>query len=185
MAKLFLIIICVCTACMHLAWSQMARTKGSNLQDKWIETDFMRSDRHRLDSGQLDQSADQVASDLEYANNEYSRNDIQWNLEHNENSQVHRIKRHAGHSHGTVHDDHSVEMNPNTDLFIRKIFQQFSNRDTMNLVEFENMVKQLGLDRFIEDSQLVYKIPAEKGGSTPNPLHSDHSNETVSSAWMR
>lgn len=163
----------------------MVRSKETSQQEKWSETDFMRSDRHRLDSRQPDQSEllrpDHVASDLEYANNDYSGNDIQWNLENNEYSQLHRNKRHAGHNHGAAHDDHSIEKNQNTDLFIRKIFEKFSNRDTMNLVEFENMVKQLGLDRFIEDSQLSHAAPSEKSGSTVNPLHVDHSNETVSS----
>lgn len=163
----------------------MARSKDSSQQDKWSETEFMRSDRHRLDSRHQDQSellrSDHVASDLEYANNDYSRNDIQRNLENNEYNQVHRNKRHAGHNHGAVHNDHSIEMNQNTDLFIRKIFEKFSNRDTMNLVEFENMVKQLGLNRIIEDSELGRVISSEKGGSTSNPLQGNHSNETVSS----
>lgn len=169
MAKLFLIIICVCSACIHLAFSQRARN-DLDQQHEWIETDSRLAARDNFKSRQQG-----------LADSDYGREDLRsilGNKEYNDNEQVNRIKRHADHNHGIgqLHDDNLVEINQNTDLFITKIFKKFSNRDTMNLVEFEKMMKELRLDRLIDDSHLSQAIHPEKVSSAD---HGNHSNETV------
>lgn len=187
MAKLFLIIICVCTACVHLAWAQMAR-KDLGQPHKWI--DVMQTHRQQ---GQPDasESAAHVASDLEYGNqvnpiqsSNFNRNDLDAIVENKivyDNDKVYRNKRHAGHSH---HDntENLVTMNPNTDAFIEKLFKEFTNgdRDTMNLIQFENMMKTLKLDRFIEDNQLQRQSTHSTERSHDESNYHAHSNETVS-----
>lgn len=133
MAKLFLIIICVCTACVHLAWSQMARKDVGNK----IDYEF---------------------------------------------SKVHRMKRHTGHSSSNTITENLIAMNPNTDAFIEKLFKEFTNgnRETMNLIQFENMMKTLKLDRFIEDNQLQRQSQQHSAEKNINENHHGHSNETVS-----
>lgn len=172
----------MCTACVHLAWSQMAR-KDFGQPHQWIETDSNNIHLELRLQGQ--DGTVHVPSDLKYGNSDHIRNELEWNLETreiNEIDRLHRNKRHAGHSHshGNEHkqDENHVEMNPNTDIFIKKLFKKFSNSDTMNLVEFENMIKELRLDRLIVDDQLNN---ADKSGSnTVNPSHDEHSNGTVS-----
>lgn len=190
----------MCTVCVHLALTQMAR-KDLVQQHKWTATDFQPAHRQDFELRQNDQRDSNepanIGSDLEYGNPEnslensdFSRNDLEWNLGTNQyyasNNRVDRVKRHAGHSHGAHHDENHIEMNSNTERFIEKIFNQFSNGDqkTMNLVEFEKMMKQLGLVRLIDDNQLTNVIQPDEISSTDND-HVDHShdahfNETVS-----
>lgn len=203
MAKLFLIIICVCTACVHLAWAQMARN-GIEQPHKWRDMDFRSAHRHNSELEPLDQhsmaESTDVASDLEYNNqmNPIEMNALQDDdqiafdrLGNNikfENNPIQRHKRHAGHSHEEEH----VDINPNTQQYIEKIFKKFSNsNDEMNLNEFENMMSELGLDRLIEGKQLNNAIHPEEssrsssGGSSSsntddNHSHDMHSNDTVS-----
>lgn len=176
MAKLFLIIICVCTACIHLAWAQSR--KGSGSESISMQT-------HRQHEGHS-------SSDLNY---KYQVNPI--DNSHYENDLVHRTKRHAGHSHANTADKF-VEMNPNTNAFIEKLFIEFTNgdRESMNLIQFENMMKTLKLDRFIEDNQLQqqqqhqlshqqHSSSVEKSSnSDENHHHHAHSNETVSYTYI-
>lgn len=169
MAKLFLIIICVCSACIHLAFSQMARN-DLDQQYEWSKKASRQAGRDDFKSRQQG-----------HPDPEYGRDDVLSvldNDEFNDNEPLDRIKRHADHNHGIgqMHDDNLVEINQSSDLFIRKIFKKFSNRDTMNLVEFENMMKELRLDRFIDDSHLSQTIHSDKTNSAD---HGDHSNETV------
>lgn len=127
----------------------------------------------------------QSSSDLNY---EYQVNPIDnshYESDLDENDLVHRTKRHAGHSH-TNTADKFVEMNPNTNTFIEKLFIEFTNgdRESMNLIQFENMMKTLKLDRFIEDNQWQQQQPHSTvdTSSDENHHHHAHSNETVSYA---
>lgn len=197
MAKLFLIIICVCTACIHLAWSQMIR-KSLDHPHKWIESDVKQTthqhgNKFRSQDRHFAPKSSNAASDLESQNqlqtklnSAYSQqNDGQQHIETNQNykiKQLHRSKRHAGHSHDTmVHSDDHIEMNSKTERFIEKLFQQFSNGDskTMNLIQFENMVKHLGLERLIDDKQLNNAPHSGDTHNTDDHSHDAHSNETV------
>lgn len=187
----------MCTACVHLAWAQMAR-KSFEQTHKWTESDFRQAHRHDTElrpQGQHNVAEPtDVASDLEYGNqmspievSDLSQSDdSQWELLGNnlnyENNQLQRVKRHAGHSHA---EEKHVEMNRNTEQYIEKIFKQFSNSDhEMNLVEFEKMMRQLGLDRIIENKQLNNAIHPEESSrgadSHANHSHDVHSNGTVS-----
>lgn len=181
MAKLFLIIICVCTACVHLAWAQMAKRDLGH----W-DSESASKQTHR--QGQFEPA--NVASDLEYRNqidtiqNSNQIDDRHGNVEQktvNENSKVHRMKRHAGHS--TVNTENLVAMNRNTDAFIEKLFKEFTNgdRETMNLIQFETMMKTLKLDRFIDDNQLQQQQSQQSTKKTTDDIHhAPNSNETVS-----
>lgn len=179
MAKLFLIIICVCTSCVHLAWAQMNR-KDFGQSHKWNELDL--PSKHGYDTRHQGQSQSAyINSNLKSGNNDHIQNNLQLEsdtIDTIENERFQRNKRHAVHNHGHdhTHDDNHIEINQNTDIFIKKLFKQFSNSDTMNLVEFESMIKALQLDRLIVDNQLN---SVEKNGNTFNPSHDDHSNETV------
>lgn len=167
----------MCTVCVHLAWTQMAHRQAFESRQP----------------GQSDSNEPtNIASDLEYGNDEkplenwdFSRNDL-GNNQYYKSKRVDRVKRHAGHSHAPHHDENHIEMNSNTERFIEKIFNQFSNGDqkTMNLIEFEKMMKQLGLVRLIDDNQLPNVIHPDEHSSTDNGhvdhSHDAHSNETVS-----
>lgn len=195
MAKLFLIMICVCTTCVHLACAQMAR-KTPQLSD------FNQIHRHdiklrpqgqqqRLVLGPAAKAAAPVAvavapSDLEYGKQikQTQLGNIKQNYEIN---QLHRTKRHAGHSHdggaaAATNRINHIEINPNIGHFIEKLFQQFSNGDskTMNLIEFEKMMKHLGLDRLIDDQQLnnlIHPTDDENSSSNSNSnIDSTHDN---------
>lgn len=183
MAKLFLIMICVCTTCVHLACAQMAR-KSPQLSD------FNQNHRHdiklrpqgqqrqqRLVLGPAAQAPAAVAasaaaalSDLEYGK-QIKQTQLENTKQNYEINQLHRIKRHAGHSHeASVNRINHIEVNPNIGHFIEKLFEQFSNGDskTMNLIEFEKLMKHLGLDRLIDDKQLNNLIHATGGGRDVN-----------------
>lgn len=72
---------------------------------------------------------------------------------------AHRVKRHGahGHHHGTtVELDSFVDTNPNTKKSIENIFRHYGNSDaeTMNIIEFERMIKELGLTRLIAQKQI-------------------------------
>ena len=86
-------------------------------------------------------------------------------------------------------------MNPNTNAFIEKLFIEFTNgdRESMNLIQFENMMKTLKLDRFIEDNQLQQNQQHQLShqqhstvdtNSDESDHHHAHSNETVSYTYM-
>lgn len=210
MAKLFLIMICVCTTCVHLACAQMAR-KTPQLSD------FNQIHRHDIKlrpQGQQQRlvlepaaqaaaaaAAAAPASDLEYG--KQIKTQLETNKQNFEINQLHRNKRHAGHSHAVTdaasnNRINHIEVNPNIAHFIEKLFEQFSNGDskTMNLIEFEKLVKHLGLDRLIDDKQLNNLIhPSDENssnsdsnvGSTQdndnnhgNNSPDTHSNDTVS-----
>lgn len=195
MAKLFLIIICVCATCVHLACAQIAR-KTPQLSGL---TQIHRHDVKLGPQGQqrlvLNPAAAEAASDLEYGKQ------IKTQLENTKQNygitKLHRNKRHAGHSHGVAdaadaHPINHIEVNPSTAHFIEKLFEQFSNGDskTMNLVEFENLMKHLGLNRLIDDKQFNNAIQTlnesrsnsgiADGDNHENNSPNTHSNDTVS-----
>lgn len=155
MAKLLLIIICVCTACIHLAWAQMLHKHAVELKQQ----------------GQY--SPNHLANDFTYENRQ---NRLQSDDENRQSESVRRTRRHAGHSHADMHHDN--EINTNTDRFIEKLFNEFSDngdRTTMNLVQFDKMMKKLGLHRLIQDTQI-----SSPEGSADSHVSDGHSNETVS-----
>lgn len=195
MAKLFLIIICVCTACVHLAWAQMARKGAEQSPHVWSNLEFRQNHRHEtvqlIPQDVVAKTVDNIAiSDLDY---EIRKNpmeisdlneldiDPQQKLVNIETNPLQpRHKRNAGHNH---HEINHIEMNHNTERFIEKIFKQFSNsHDTMNLIEFEQMMVHLGLDRLIEDKHFNTVNSNSDGNSNmdANHSHDAHSNETVS-----
>lgn len=185
----------MCTACVHLAWAQMAR-KSLEQSHKWIESDIQQSHRHNTELRSQGQhrlaKPTNVASTTQYGNqidpiemNDSNQNDKnQWDLlginKNYENNRLHRVKRHAGHSHEEKHS--SVEMNQNTERYLEKIFKQFSNSDhEMNHIEFEHMMNQLGLDRIIASKQLNNAIyPEESSHGADSHVNDVHSNGTVS-----
>lgn len=205
--------ICVCTTCVHLACAQMARKTPQ-------PSDFNQIHRHdiklrpqgqqqqqqqqRLVLGTAAAAAAAASSDLDYGKQikQTQLGNIKQNYEIN---QLHRTKRHAGHSHGSAdaaaaaNRINHIEVNPSIGHFIEKLFAQFSDGDskTMNLIEFEKMMKHLGLDRLIDDKQLnnlIHPTDDESSssrnsnsnvGSTHDNNHENHSadahsNDTVS-----
>lgn len=212
MAKLFLIMICVCTTCVHLACAQMARKAAPQLFDS---NQIHRHDIKLRPQGQQQRLAVEPAaataavaaaapSDLEYG--KQIKQTQLGNIKQNyENSPLHRNKRHAGHSHGgadaanaAANRINHIEVNPNIGHFIEKLFEQFSNGDskTMNLIEFEKLMKHLGLDRLIDDKQfnnLIHPSDASSSSNSDSNTHDNnhdhnhenhspdaHSNDTVS-----
>lgn len=173
MAKLLVIIICVCTACVHLAWSQMAR-KELRLQHGVFETKRYGNEFSPQD--QLISASED--SDLEYGRktdpSDFSKTNIQSDIEND----AYRVKRHAGHEIDINHE-HFDTLNPVTDEFVEKLFKTFaiSENETMNLIEFETMVKKLGLDRLINDNQLNYAKRPDEAVNTGGK--NEHLNETV------
>lgn len=189
--------ICVCTTCVHLASAQKAR-KTPPLSD------FNQVHRHDIKlkpQGQqrpVLEPTQTAAKHLEYGN--HIKAQLGNNKRNDEINQLHRNKRHAGHSHEVTaaaagHSINHIEVNPNVAHFIEKLFEQFSNGDskTMNLIEFENLMKHLGLDRLIDNKQLNNLIHTSDESSSSNngvgSIHDDnyesslpdtHSNDTVS-----
>lgn len=82
-----------------------------------------------------------------------------------------RIKRHTG-DHGPTRDDDDYDKEHASE-FVKKLFQQFGDgdRQTMNVIGFEKMLKHLGLYRFFEDSN-----------PTETPLNGGIVNSDTSSA---
>lgn len=164
MAKLLVIIICVCTVCVHLAWSQIAREVTNRYGN-------ILSPQNQLISASED-------SDLENGRkidpSDFSKTDIQSDIGIDDS----RVKRHAGHGMD-IHHEHLDTLNPDTDQFVEKLFKTFaiSGNETMNLIEFETMVKKLGLDRLINDNQLNYAKRPDEVGNTGGKT--EHLNETV------
>jgi len=63
-----------------------------------------------------------------------------------------RSKRHAGHgAHEHEHQHQHLEMPEVTKLYIKSLFERFSNRttSTMNVKEFEKMMEELNLDKLL------------------------------------
>lgn len=201
MAKLFLIMICVCTTCVHLACAQMVKkmpllSESSN-QIHRHDVKFRPQGQQQQQRLVIEPSNAQAAavaavapSDSDYGKQikQTQLGNIKQNFDSN---QLHRSKRHAGHSHGgadTVAAANHIEVNPNIGLFIEKLFKQFSNGDskTLNLIEFEKLMKHLGLDRLIEDKQLNNLIhPSDESSNNHDHSHENHpsdahSNDTVS-----
>lgn len=152
-----------------MAWAQSRKDLGHKLSDS------ISMQTHRQRQGHS-------SSDLNY---KYQLNPV--DNSHYENDLLHRTKRHAGHSH-TNTDDKFMEMNPNTNAFIEKLFIEFTNgdRESMNLIQFENMMKTLKLDRFIEDNQLQQKQQHSivDTNSEESHHHHAHSNGTVSFTYI-
>lgn len=195
MAKLFLIIICVCTVCVqHLVWAQIGKTEFP--QHMKTIPDIPQNHRHdivpRQQSSETNQQQHQQqrlsidgANNLEYGNRlmQNSNDDVQGDVGNKLNSienseRMYRKKRHAAHSHS--HAENLVEMNPNTDAFIQKLFKNFTNGDgdTMNLIQFENMMKTLNLSNLMSDLQFnqhqaQHHTEDEDGDSHENHAHSN------------
>lgn len=91
-----------------------------------------------------------------------------------------RTKRHAG-GHGHAKGGTTTDNARNDELaavFVRKLFEQFGDGDkqTMNALGFEKMLKHLGLYRLLEDGD-VGDLGAATGVDAPAPTSS---NEEVS-----
>lgn len=181
MAKLLVIIICVCNVCVHMAWAQMAR------KDLWSQHKLSENNIHGVELNRQNQlNSAYKSSNLEYGNrvdpvhHRISESNIKSGLGNEVNNgkhEAHRIKRHADHSHGVdAHGQHPIEMSSVTDQFIEKLFNKFTDSDqgTMNLIEFDKMVKQLGLARLIRDNQIDNADENDNTGDS-------QSNATVSS----
>lgn len=144
MAKLFLIIVCVCycTACIQLIAAQMAAAK----------------EQHQTRAYDSPGASNGLTRDSELAATAYSAPDAA-NSDTIAKRSL-RVKRHGAHGHhhhGTgVELDSFVDINPNTKQSIKDIFRHYGNGDaeTMNIVEFERMVAELGLTRLIEQQQV-------------------------------
>lgn len=190
MAKLLVIIICVCTTCIQLAWAQMAR-KDLAQPHTWSET--VRHDTELRRSDRLHPV--RTDSDLEYANqmnpihySDFIKTNIKSDLGNELNSEENKLrrnKRHAGHSHGSANNKQQQFVELNQDEFIKKLFNRFTkgdregDRETMNLNEFEDMVRELHLDRLINGDQLAHATHT-KGSSSAGDSHEHHSHDAHS-----
>lgn len=182
MAKLFLIMICVCTTCVHLACAQIARKTAQSLDSNQIHRHDIRlrsqGQQQHLMLGPAPKpvaAAAATASELDYG--KQIKTQLVNNKQNYEINQMHRNKRHAGHSHAVADNEmNHIDVNPNTGHFIEKLFEQFSNGDskTMNLIEFEKLMKHLGLVRLIDDNQFNNLIH-------PSDEHSSHSDSNIGS----
>lgn len=207
MAKFFLIIVCVCycTACAHLVAAHLTQKDlsyklngiASTINQQKLPDEYKDQQSNVLKNAY--DSSTSTSSNLVNINenNKYptqyfdniddsdGKNELELNLAH---KQIHtkRVKRHAGHSHGSTVDLGSlVEMNPNTRHYIRQLFRQFGKNDeTITLNEFEVMIKQLGLQRYLFDEQINSgNNPSRSKDTVDNengnePIDS-HNNETV------
>lgn len=200
--------ICVCTTCVHLACAELARKTAH-----WSDSSRI----HRYDiklrsQGQqrlpLEPPAAQVAEQAAASNLDYRKQietELVNNIQSYEINQIHRNKRHAGHSHeaAAASQPNHIEVNRNAGHFIEKLFAQFSNGDskTMNLIEFEKLMKHLGLVRLIDDTQLnnlIHPSDDERSSHSDRNIGSTHgidnhginspdthSNDTVSKIRLR
>lgn len=159
---------------MHLAVTVLATTKMENEQSKldahgdhfasgidstnqrqpndvrnWADSSHPRDRRRRLAQPSTNEERKFESTE---GNARISGNDI---------SMKSRTRRHAG-GH---HDEDAIELNPNAQIFVRKLFEQFGNgeQETMNVTGFEQMLQHLGLYRMIED--FSHNAPEPKSSS--------------------
>lgn len=200
MAKIFLIIVCVCycTVCAHLVAAHMMQ-KDLNAKYKWNGIESNQQNTPDEFNDDIDWKAKQNIQQnaiafrkkendrVQFANNVGQNNDLKPKLnpqqqQHREHTK--RVKRHADHSHGPSIDLGSlVEMNPNTRQYIRKLFNQFGKSgETITLNEFEKLIEKLGLHRLIEEQQLIHHDSSSRSTETASDGHesNDSHNKTVS-----
>lgn len=86
-----------------------------------------------------------------------------------------RSKRHDIIEHDL--NSNRIEINPNSEQFVRRLFKKFGNDDaeTMNVIGFERMLKELKLERFIDDFDAI-----DSDSSQPQDNENDNKNQTVS-----
>lgn len=142
MAKLFLIIVCVCycTTCIHLIAAKLAGdTKEFNQPSNAYDSNA---------SNDLNTNVNTVSTQ---SLTSAEQSDII-------TKHTHRVKRHGTHDHHSTNIklDSFVDINPNTKEFIKKIFREYGNgeAETMNFNEFERMLEKLGLYRMLEKEHL-------------------------------
>lgn len=164
MAKTFLVIACVCycTICMHLAATVLA-AKLDNEPNRLVYKSEIDSDVRQL-GGQSWSDSDRLAVDKRTRRKADATDMSQ------------RSRRHA-----EVHQSdasNKLEMNSNTQEFVRKLFKRFGNDDqqTMNVMGFERMIEHLGLYRLVDSFESSTKNGDE---SVSSPRTPPNSNETV------
>lgn len=167
MAKTFLVIACVCycTICMHFAATVLA-ARLDNEPNQLVN-------RSELDSdSDVRQLGGQSWSDSDRLTVEKRTRRKTDEIDTRE-----RRKRHA-----EVHQSdamNKLEMNSNTQEFVRKLFKRFGNDDqqTMNVMGFERMIKHLGLYRLMDSFESSTKQNGDESASSPQTP--PNSNETV------
>lgn len=231
MAKLFLIIACVCycTICMHQTVATAVKVgqehvtvnkhhatvrqldneydmlnvdtvKKSVKNKPFDEINAMKIQRGRRKQDDQQQQQQQYTNEnsdldlfdefsIEYANKDSNYNNKDVDERKNLRNIIHspRLRRHAGGEHGGAHIDLDsyIEINPNTQQFVRRLFKEFgdSEQETMNVIGFEKMLKRLGLYHLIEDLNQA-ESPSLPTGSNTSPttkaLNPQSNNETVS-----
>lgn len=168
---------------MHLAVTVFAATKLINEQSKSdaksgvlasaIHTSHRQpNDEHaRADSSQsMTYSSRSPKNTLNSLEDGFNEKDVPMSS---------RKKRHAGGHHEV---DDGIEFNPNAQVFVRKLFQQFGNgeQETMNVTGFEQMLEHLGLYRMIEEFSLDVKKPKSRSDSEiTSTKHAVNTNESV------
>lgn len=105
--------------------------------------------------------------------------DNEWNSDLNDypaEFSYERFRRHTG-GHGPTNNDDDYDKE-HASKFVKKLFEQFGvgDRQTMNVIGFEKMLKHLGLYRFFEDSN-----PTETplNGGVVNSDRNSFKSETV------
>lgn len=196
MAKLFLIIACVCycTVCAHLVAAHMMQ-KDLNEKYKWngIESNHQNTpDEFNDDNWNEKQNIQRNAipfrnkenDRVQFGNNIGQNNDVKSKLISHQQQHEHtkRVKRHADHR-PSIDLGSLVEMNPNTRQYIRKLFNQFGkSENTITLNEFEKLIEKLGLHRLIEEHGMIHRDSSSHSTENTSDGHesNDSHNKTVS-----
>lgn len=194
MAKSFLVIACVCycTICMHLTVTVLAATKleneESNLGDGSVLSTIHTNHRQPNDENAWTDRRHAITQSLNRrkANqiNEFDSHKENVRFNENDGTMKLRKKRHAGgqHDRDDNNDSNRIELNPNAQVFVRKLFQQFGDgeQETMNVTGFEQMLKHLGLYRMIEDfSHNETKPKSTSVSGITDTKHAVNTNGTV------
>lgn len=197
MAKIFLIIVCVCycTVCAHLAAAHMME-KDLNANYIGFESNHQNTpDEFNDDNSNAKQNRQQNVIAFrnkeidrpQIANNDGQNSDLKSKLipqQQHEHEHTKRVKRHADHSHGSSIDLGSlVKMNLNTRQYIRKLFSKFGKGgDTITLNEFERLIEELKLNRLLEEKQLIRHDSSSRSTEIASDEHNtnDSHSKTVS-----
>lgn len=190
MAKFLFVIVCACycTVCMHSMATALAaasyNSAETNFQMAFNENDNdYRNKPRRTNDANIDAINDSDNNNNNNLKRQMDRrktikthsivNSLSTDDRYNLNNIVIRAKRHSptvehSHSHedseGNNNNDH-VQINPHSQLFIRKLFQQYGDADkqTMSFEGFEKMLKQLGMDHLVQNYQAqISTIPQKQ-----------------------
>lgn len=191
MARFLLIVaVCYCAYCAQLALGLENAMRRDHIEEI-VDSNVDRFTSTRKEIRQSDMSIEfaeknvpkklrgrrKMAGDVSYMDNNNSPFSNEYE-EFSNGGYFVRAKRHAGghgHAKGTIdtaqNDEHAA-------VFVRKLFEQFGDGDKqiMNAVGFEKMLKHLGLYRLIEDGD-VGDLGAATGVNAPP---SASNNEEVS-----